>query len=306
MLIANPLYDTVFKYLLEDIDIARELLSLLLDTPILQLTIMPQESTSEVWHNSLSLIIYRLDFKAIVKLPNEKQKTILIEIQKSKQSANILRFRRYLAENYRKEEAIMKNGKLEKTILPIVTIYFLGFNLEQITAPIIKIQKNIIDMATNTAIDPQPKEDFIDLLTHESYTIQVLRLNGNYKSRIEQVLDVFSQRFITTDNQRFQYNVNLNDPLWKKITKRLNRVVSDEQMQKNMDIEDEMEQTVFRELQTMADDLSEARKERDEAQKQNEEAQRQKNEAQKQNEEAQKQKEEAVRELEELKKRFGL
>jgi hypothetical protein len=30
LIIANPLYDVVFKYLLEDIDIARELLSTIL------------------------------------------------------------------------------------------------------------------------------------------------------------------------------------------------------------------------------------------------------------------------------------
>jgi hypothetical protein len=32
ILIANPIYDVVFKYLLEDIDIAKELLSTILGT----------------------------------------------------------------------------------------------------------------------------------------------------------------------------------------------------------------------------------------------------------------------------------
>ena len=45
MLIANPIYDAVFKYLLEDIEIAREFLSTILNEPISALSIKPQEAT---------------------------------------------------------------------------------------------------------------------------------------------------------------------------------------------------------------------------------------------------------------------
>ena len=48
MLIANPIYDIVFKYLMEDLDIAKDILSLILNTEIISLTVQPQETTSEV------------------------------------------------------------------------------------------------------------------------------------------------------------------------------------------------------------------------------------------------------------------
>ncbi|TAF95817.1 MAG: hypothetical protein EAZ46_06770 [Runella sp.] len=40
MIIANPLYDVVFKYLLEDLEIARELL-------VLSIEVKPQETIAE-------------------------------------------------------------------------------------------------------------------------------------------------------------------------------------------------------------------------------------------------------------------
>jgi hypothetical protein len=39
MIIANPIYDVVFKYLLEDLEIARELLSMILGEEIVSIEI---------------------------------------------------------------------------------------------------------------------------------------------------------------------------------------------------------------------------------------------------------------------------
>ena len=47
MIIANPIYDSVFKYLLEDIDIAKELLSTIIGAEIVSLSVKPQETTAE-------------------------------------------------------------------------------------------------------------------------------------------------------------------------------------------------------------------------------------------------------------------
>jgi hypothetical protein len=44
ILIANPIYDVVFKYLLEDAFIAKELLSTILGVGIVELTVKPQET----------------------------------------------------------------------------------------------------------------------------------------------------------------------------------------------------------------------------------------------------------------------
>jgi len=45
--------------------------------------------------------VYRLDFSARIKTQNGAVKQVIIEIQKAKFAADIMRFRRYLGEQYK-------------------------------------------------------------------------------------------------------------------------------------------------------------------------------------------------------------
>ncbi|HLA34289.1 MAG TPA: hypothetical protein VJ001_05410, partial [Rhodocyclaceae bacterium] len=62
MQIANPIYDAVFKYLLEDNQVAKLMLSTLLGEEVVELHFSPQERTTEI--GSRNLTVYRLDFAA--------------------------------------------------------------------------------------------------------------------------------------------------------------------------------------------------------------------------------------------------
>ena len=62
MIIANPIYDVVFKFLLDDIEIARELLSTILGVRIQSLEIRPQETIVKD-HTTGEIKIFHLDFK---------------------------------------------------------------------------------------------------------------------------------------------------------------------------------------------------------------------------------------------------
>lgn len=81
MLIANPIYDVVFKYLLEDVEIARELLSAILGETVQNLEVKPQETATET---ASGIHILRFDFKATIKTQEGKQRQVLIELQKAK------------------------------------------------------------------------------------------------------------------------------------------------------------------------------------------------------------------------------
>lgn len=60
-----------------------------------------------------------------------------------------MRFRLYLGDNYRKEDAILiEHGVSEKLPLPIVTIYFLGFPLNSIQSGVVKINREYRDVVT--------------------------------------------------------------------------------------------------------------------------------------------------------------
>jgi hypothetical protein len=128
MIIANPIYDVVFKYLLDDTEIARELLSTILGVNIIQL----KDEAGEIK-------IFHLDFKAVISMADGTQKSVLIELQKAKKSLDIMRFRRYLGENYGKEEIRTNDdGQAEGYAIEIVTIYILGYKLVGVDVPSLK------------------------------------------------------------------------------------------------------------------------------------------------------------------------
>jgi len=102
MHIANPIYDVVFKYLLEDNKVAKLLLSAIIGEQIEELDFSAQERTVEVPRSkkeSQPLTVCQFDFSAKVKTENG-YKTISIELQKAKYLADLIRFRRYLGLHY--------------------------------------------------------------------------------------------------------------------------------------------------------------------------------------------------------------
>jgi hypothetical protein len=245
MRIANPIYDVVFKYLLEDKEIAKELFSTILGEQIIDLQVKPQETL--VTGASGEIKILHLDFKAVIELGNGEQKTVLIELQKAKKSYDILRFRKYLGENYTKEEVRKTaGGELEGYSLEIVSIYILGFRLEGVEAPVLKVGRKYIDVIA--AKEVQTQHSFITHLTHESYTIQIPRLTRSQRNRLEEVLEVFSQENVTDDLHSIQFETTSKNTLVKKMIRRLSKAASNEQIRKNMDAEDIMERILRREL----------------------------------------------------------
>ena len=98
MKIINPLYDKAFKYLMEHEKYAKKVLSIILDTEIEDLTLSQQETVAPDEKRGLTL--FRLDFKAVIKKRDGTKHKVLIELQKSKFSTDIRRFRAYLGASY--------------------------------------------------------------------------------------------------------------------------------------------------------------------------------------------------------------
>ena len=245
MIIANPLYDVVFKYLLEDVEIARELLSTILGEEVQSLEMKPQETSTET---SGDIRILRFDFKAVIKKPNGEINKVLIELQKAKQAFDVMRFRRYLGDNYRKEDEVLNDkGEPEKRPLPIITIYFLGFPLNSIQSGVVKINREYRDVVTQEILDI--KEDFVELLTHDSYLIQVRKLAKAARNKLERVLHIFSPIYQTSkDKHQFDFQGDTNEPLVKKMVDRLGRAIASEEIRDLMDVEDELDRIFEREM----------------------------------------------------------
>jgi hypothetical protein len=266
MEIANPIYDVVFKYLMEDNAIARLIISTIIKQNVVSLEFRPQESTLELDIGSIT--VYRLDFSAKIETP-QGDKIVLIEIQKAKFPTDIMRFRKYLGEQYKSNENIQKvkikrkhEGKLveveEEKAIPILSIYFLGYSLDHFKAPVIRVQRECYDDATDEKLEGQ--EEFIECLTHDSYIIQVPYLRDDHKTEVEKMLGVFDQSKLTSDHHILNIDEADYPEKYRPIIRRLQRAISEPVMRKKMDIEDEITnefKKMARTIQQQKEDLIE-------------------------------------------------
>lgn len=247
MYIANPIYDVVFKYLMEDAKVAKLLLSSILETEIKSLNFLPQEFTGEfegkigkqLHKQRLGLTVYRIDFSAKIKTP-EGDKQVIIELQKAKFPTDIMRFRKYLGNQFINKENTQRvfiNGRSRKVGLPIISIYFLGHKLDYTQASAVKVQHICTDMITGEVI--AKKEPFIESLTVESRIIQIPYLKDKRRNELEQLLSVFDQSN-AVDVEHHVLNMNENEfpQKFQPIIRKLHQAVQSPEMKQKMEMED--------------------------------------------------------------------
>jgi hypothetical protein len=189
-----------------------------------------------------------LDFKAIIKKKDGTLFKVLIELQKSKQVFDVMRFRRYLGDNYRKEDQLVeKDGTILFRPLPIITIYFLGFLLNNVPSGVIKVKRQYVDAVTEEILGV--KDDFVELLTHDSYMIQVGRLPKESRGKLDRVMQVFSPMYQNkADKHLVDFQGDIYDPLVLRMVERLSRAIASDEYRDKMDVEDEIDRIFEREL----------------------------------------------------------
>ena len=241
MLIANPIYDVVFKYLMEDAKIAKIMLSSIIGENIIKLSFLPQEFTTEIDTQSVKkthktgLTVYRLDFSAQIQTP-EGQKQVIIELQKAKFPTDIIRFRRYLGEQFNDPRNIISkkiNKRVRKIGVPIISVYFLGHKLDHTTASAIKVSRQYQDLITNEIIET--RESFIESLTLDSYVIQIPYLTQQRRTELEILLSVFDQNN-ATDVEHHILNVNEGEfpEKYRSIIRKLQQAIQSPEIKKQM------------------------------------------------------------------------
>ena len=250
MLIANPIYDVVFRYLLKDSRIAKLLIGAIIETEIISLDPRPTEQPVDHPRSRRPIeTVNRLDFSARI-LTDEGPKTIIIEIRKAKFASDIMRFRRYLGDHYRDELKVCDNAysyahePIEEA-LPIITIYFLGHTLDTISAPVIKVKRSYIDSSTGEVINA--KDPFIESLTHDSYIIQIPCLPKKFRTELECLLSVFDQ----SNRDWGGHILNIDDEdfpeKFRPIIRRLQKAMAKHAVRDRMTDEDEIIEDILSE-----------------------------------------------------------
>ncbi|MBR3066746.1 MAG: hypothetical protein IKG77_03255 [Prevotella sp.] len=243
--VANPIYDVVFKYLMEDKRIARTILSALLKEDILEVEMRPHEYVNDK-RDSVSVL--RIDFGARVRKPNGSEQLILIELQKTWLETETLRFRQYLGVQYDNPDNMLVGGE---HALPMVAVYLLGHRVGDIDEPVLYVKHKAYNYDEQLVTKGLPNA-FVDSLTHDSIIVQIPLLRGRLgnktegrtygKDRLDRVLSIFDQSNGEGRNKRV---LNIDDSLYhgdadmEHILQRLAMAAGDSKVRQDMNIEEE-------------------------------------------------------------------
>jgi len=251
-IIPNPIYDVVFKYLMEDNESATIVLSTLINEKIKKLTFEPVSHTEKIKDpkTEKDINLFHLDFTAVIEKTDGKEELIMIEIQKANRASDIFRFKRYISANFqRKQEKEIINPRtqaVEKINKPIrlIPIFILNFRIENEIDDLI-IRTNRIK--TGVFREKQLKNDneFIDNLSFDIWVIQLPNLNkiqksdyenDEYKTKLYSLLKLFDQE---AQNKKNRHRLLLIKKIFPQFLERImNRLKSADS--NNPDLEEQM------------------------------------------------------------------
>ena len=236
--IANPIYDSVFKYLMEDERIAKTLISALLKKEVVEVDMRRNEYTNGTRDN---ISMFRIDFGARIKEEDGSTKLVLIELQKTWLETETLRFRQYLGAQYANPENILKDCENDGYGIPMIAVYLLGHKVGDIEEPVLYVRHKALDYDGNHVTKGIP-DPFVDSLTHDSIIVQIPRLRGHVNNRLDKVLSVFDQslkekgnhQVLSVDEDKFNGDLEMMHILHRLIT-----AASDSKLRQDMNVEDE-------------------------------------------------------------------
>ena len=241
--VANPIYDSVFKYLMEDERIARTILSALLKKEVVEVQIRRNEYTNGFRDN---ISMFRIDFGGRIREDDGSLRLILIELQKTWLDTETLRFRQYLGAQYANKENMVHEEMRPPYGIPMVAVYILGHRVGNINVPVLYVNHKSYDYDGHEVTQGLP-DPFVDSLIHDSIIVQIPLLHGQINNRLFKVLSVFDQTNKEKDNRQV---VELDDANYEGdadmqyILRRLFKASSDAKLRQDMNVEDEFFQAI--------------------------------------------------------------
>ena len=235
--VANPIYDTVFKYLMEDNRIVKTILSALLKKKVVEADVRKHEYTNGV-RDRISM--FRIDFGAKIQDTDGTEHLVLIELQKTWVETETLRFRQYLGAQYANPDNMLENDPTGHG-LPMVAVYLLGHRVGDIEEPILYVNHKSYDYNGQEVTKGLP-DPFVESLTHNSIIVQIPLLHGQVNNRLEEILNVFDQRHRDGSNRQMlqiDETAYADDPEMMRILYRLVAAATDPKIRQDMNVEEE-------------------------------------------------------------------
>jgi len=246
MHIANPIYDVVFKYLLEDNKVAKLFLSAIIGENIAELEFSAQERTVEIQRSEEKspLTVCRFDFSA--KIETEAGfKTVIIELQKAKLQSDLMRFRRYLGIQYQSPDNTYFGSaqhKQEKA-RQIYCIFFLDYGTDLPPRPVLNVDYRVWDAYTGDEFPA--RGEFVSGLHHRSWIVQIQQLKQHRRNVTEKILSIFDQSNVTDLRYILDVDEDIFPEEYRQIIRRLRKAMEDPKKRREMELEDD----IIKELQ---------------------------------------------------------
>ena len=257
--IANPVYDVVFKYLMEDNEIAKLIVSTIIGEEVIYLDPKPQEYTAEKANidgiGTQTITVYRLDFAAKIKTA-DGYKLVLIEMQKAKQPTDISRFRGYLGKQYAKKDESVTDQDADIENIQLYCLYFLGKDIGINDVPVVVVNPQARNAATKRLINQ--KNRFIEALHHRSWIVQISFLKEPRRTNVERLLAVFDQKYCTNNPHILSVSEDSFPEKYRPIVRRLKMAACDHEVRKQMELEDSIIRYVRKWIRSENEHLTQA------------------------------------------------
>ena len=243
MEVANPIYDAVFKYLLDDEQAARLLVGQIAELDVQSLEVSPQEVAAPR-HGGVapdappSLTLFRMDFAARVRTADGRARQVLVEIQKAKAPTVVERFRRYLGEQYASRSNVVPDGRGGSEAVPLVTIYLLGYDLGFSDEAVLDVCPQVTERRTGRVLDAG--HPFVEGIHHRSHIVQIPRLSRDGEDELSRFLTIFDQGRAVAgrDNHVLGIEEGEYPARWGFVLRQLQRAMAEEEVRRYMDGED--------------------------------------------------------------------
>ena len=232
MLIANPIYDTIFKFLMDDNESAKIILSTLLNVDIEELTATTtiQSYLGEDEKNWGFGKLSHLDYAAQVLKPDGSKENILIELQKADLPSDFYRFRLYITEKFKKSHStIKKENTTFHTPIKFIPIFILNFEIEnEICDLVIQTNKMVKGVLKDTIL--QNPVSFLDDLMYDLTIVQIPHITNidiekikddAHKLELYKLFKLFDQNAKT---QNDEYKLEIKEKIPSKYTRLVKRL----------------------------------------------------------------------------------
>lgn len=196
--LANPIYDCVFKFLMEHERIAKILFSTLLKKEVLSAEVHEHKHTKK---EKLTIALFSMDFTVRVKDENGKENTMIVKVLKTWRETETSHLRQHLAYQYNDKENLPWDEDPESSTIPTVMIYLLAHRVGNINEPVIYANHAVRNYDGQEIVEGK-SEPFIKSLIHDSIIIQLPLLNASTANHLYKLLSIFDQSYCNKNDRQ--------------------------------------------------------------------------------------------------------